>query len=313
MSAFDGSAARRLTARDVWDQWYRLWAPDLSPRTERRYRHELTRWERLSDNPPLAEISTRTYQEFRAASSQKGHSAGTTEGTLRFVRQIMRCAMAHGAIAVMPDRGRARKIQAPQPHPPSIEELDKLFRACGVARWPRLHVPPKTFWRSWMAVDLWTGLRREDSFWRLSLDHVSDPDDAILFRANKSKVPHPYPLNDIIRRHIRAMVPTFSHKPGRLIFGPSKSPHLIQRELDRIADAACVRRVTPQSFRQAAINIWTIADPRAGEIIHGCGIPRVLAHYLDRLQILRHAAGKVVVPVAMTEFDDNRRQGMLFE
>lgn len=310
--AFDGTGARRLTARAVYDSLYQTWSPDLSPRTAKRYRHELSRWEKLSGDVPLSEITTVTYQEFRAASSRVGHSAGTTESTLRFIRQLMRCAHAHGAVAVMPDRGRARRIDPPQPHPPSIEELDKLFRNCGVARWPRMHVPTKTFWRSWMAIGLWTAMRREDLTWRLALEHIDFSENLILFRASKSKAPHPFPLNEVINRHIRAMLPA-QQSPTRKLFGPSRSPHLIQRELDRIANAAHVRRVTPKSFRQAGVNAWTLADPRAGEIIHGCGIPRVLSHYLDRLQILRHAAGNVVVPAAMAEFDDGKRQGRLWD
>lgn len=312
MSAFDGTGARRLTARDCFNSLYQMWAVDLAPRTSRRYRHELNRWEALTDNPPLADVTTAVYQQFRAASSQAGHAAGTTESTLRFIRQLMRCAMAHGAVTVMPDRGRPRRIEAPQPHPPSVEELDKLFRACGVARWPRLHVPSKLFWRSWMAVALWTALRREDIFWRLQLQHINFSENVILFRSGKVKAPHPFPLCPVIVRHIRAMIPAFPVPQTRVLFGPSRSPHLIQRELDRIADAAEVRRVTPQSFRQAGINAWTLSDPRAGEIIHGCGIPRVLSHYLDRLQILRHAAENVVVPTAMCEFGDSKRQGILF-
>lgn len=312
MSAFDGTGARRLTARDVFDTLYHQWATDLSPRTERRYRHELNRWEKLTGNPPLAEITTRDYQSFRASSSQSGHAAGTTESTLRFIRQLLRCAMANGVVNVMPDRGRARRIEAPQPHPPSLDELDKLLRHCGVARWPRLHVPAKVFWRSLISVALWTALRREDLFWRLKLEHIDFAENLILFRASKSKAPHPFPLHPVVVRHIKAMIPAFPHNRSRPLFGPSRSPHLIQRELDRIADAAEVRRITPQNFRQSGINLWTMADPRAGEVIHGCGIPRVLAHYLDRLQILRNAAGNVVVPKAMTEFDEGRRQGTLF-
>jgi len=311
--AFDGTAARRLNARTCFDTLYKLWAPDLAPRTERRYRHELNRWEKLTNDPPLSEISTTLYQQFRASSSQLGHAAGTTESTLRFIRQLMRCALAHGAINVIPDRGRARRIDAPQPHPPSIDELDRMFRVCEVARWPRLHVPTKIFWRSWMAVALWTALRREDIFWRLALEHIDFKESRILFRAHKSSVPHTFPLNEIVTRHIRAMVPTFSHNTRRVLFNPSRSPHLIQRELDRMADAAEVRRITPQNFRQAGINMWTIADPRAGEVIHGVGIPRVLSHYLDRLQILKNAADNVIVPASMTEFGSGRRQGTLFD
>lgn len=310
--SFDGTGALRLTARDVFQTLYKQWAPDIAPRTERRYRHELNRWEKLSNNPPLADITTRHYQEFRAASSQAGHAPGTTESTLQFIRQLMRCAMAHGAIAVMPDRGRPRRRMAPQPHPPTVAEMDAVFRHCGVARWPKLHVPPKTFWRSMLAVGIWTALRREDLLWRLAFEHVVFAENVILFRASKSKAPHPFPINDVVVRHIKAMAPTFPYPPSRRIFAPSRSPHLVQRELDRICEAARVRRITPQCLRQFGITAWTMADPRAGDIIHGSGIPRILSHYMDRLQILRHAAEKVTVPAAMTEFDDGKRQKTLF-
>lgn len=310
--AFDGTAARRLTARDVYEQYYRLWAPELAARTARRYRHELNRWEALAGDVPLTEVSTGVYQRFRAESSRRGHSASTTESTLRFLRSLIRCAHAFGLVAVIPDRGRARRVEPPHPNPPSVDEVDALMRHCGVATWPRLHVTPKTFWRSWMAVGFWTALRREDLTWNLKLEHCDLDAHMIVFTASKTKTPHPFPLNPIVERHIREMIPAFHVPKSRPLFGPSRSPHLMQRELDKIADAARIRRVTPKSFRQASINAWTMADPRAGEIIHGCGIPRVLSHYLDRLQLLRHAADNVVVPLAMTEFTDGHRQGTLF-
>lgn len=309
--AFDGTAARRLTARQIYERFYTSWSPDLSARTERKYRHELNRWEKLSGDPPLADITTITYQEFRAASSACGQAAGTTETTLRLIRQLMRCAHAHGLVSVIPDRGRARRIHAPQPDPPSVEEIDALMRHTGVARWPKLHVPCKLFWRSWIAIAYWTALRREDLTWRLAFEHVRYDEDVILFRAKKTGRAHPFPMNQVVARHIRSMAP-LHYAPTRKVFGPSRSPHLIQRELDRIALAARVRRVTPKCFRQAGINAWTCADPRAGEIIHGCGIPRVLSHYLDRLQILKHAEPRVIIPATMADFEEGRRQGTLF-
>lgn len=308
---YDGTGARRLTASGVYETLYKSWATDLAPRTERRYRYEITRWTKLTGDPPITEITTATYQEFRSKSAQKGHAAESTESTLRFIRQILRCAKAHGAITVMPDRGRPRRIKAPEPHPPSLDELNRFIRALHVSQWPRTHVPPATFWRSFVCIDLWTGMRREDAFWRFAWEHVRD--DRIEFRAGKTGKSHAWPLTPLVERHLQMIRPTFQAPPGRLVFNPGKSTHSLQRELERICDAAEIRPLTIKSFRQAAVTLWSQANPRAGEILHGVGMPRVLQHYLDQFAILRSVADQVQMPSALEDPPENRRQGTLFD
>lgn len=307
---FDGTGARRLTAVVAYEKLYSKWATDLSPRTKKRYRYELERWSRLTGDPPIAEIGTSTFQEFRAASAEKGHKPATTESTLRVIRSVLRCAMAHGAIRTMPDRGRPRRIQAPEPHPPSNDELNRFLRSLQGSRWPKTHVPPSVFWRCFVCLDLWTGLRREDAFWKLAWEHVHA--DRIEFRAGKTSKLHAWPMTPLVERHLRMMRPIFKVPKSTPIFNPGKSGHSLQRELERICDAAEIRRLTVKGFRQASVTIWSAADSRAGEIIHGVGMPAVMNHYLDKLAILKAAADAVQMPDALNDEPESRRQGMLF-
>lgn len=305
---FDGTGARRLTAVRVYETLYGQWSTDLSPKTSKRYRYELNRWSRITGDPPVSEITTGTYQSFRAKSAEEGHAPSTTESAIRVVKQMMRCAMAHGAIKVMPDRGRPRRIQAPEPHPPSNDELNRFLRVAHMARWPKTHVSPPTFWRCFACLDLWTGLRREDAFWRFGWEHIHP--EHIEFRAHKTRKLHAWPMRPLIERHLRMMRPVLGKLP--LIFNPGKSPHSMQKEIERLCDAAEIRRMTIKSFRQAAVTIWTKADRRAGEIVHGVGMPRVLNHYLDTLAVLDAVADDVELPDALNDEPESRRQGTLF-
>lgn len=307
---FDGTGARRLTATNAYEKLYGTWATDLSPRTRKRYRYELERWSRLTGDPPIVEIDTGTFQAFRAASAELGHKPATTESTLRVIRAVLRCAMAHGAIRTMPDRGRPRRIAAPEPHPPSLDELDRFLRAVHVSRWPKTHVTPAVFWRCFVCIDLWTGLRREDAFWKLAWEHIHE--DRIEFRAGKTGKLHCWPMTPLVQRHLKLMRHTFKRPASTPIFNPGKSGHSLQRELERICDAAEIRPLTIKSFRQAAVTLWTAADSRAGEILHGVGMPRVMNHYLDKLAILRSAADAVKMPDALDDEPPDKRQGTLW-
>ena len=95
------------------------------------------------------------------------------------------------------------------------------------------------------------------------------------------------------------------------MFGPSRSPHLVTREVAAICEAAHIRRLTPKCLRQYAVTAWSMADARAGELIHGVGVPRVLNHYLDRLAILRAVAEDVELPPTLLD-GPVRRQGELW-
>lgn len=283
------------TLRAVLPLYVAVWNPAISPRTHRKYRHELNRWESLTSNPPVGEITTETFQRFRAASAAAGHKASTTETTLRCVRSLMRCALGNGVIDTMPDRGRARRIQLPEPNPPSVENVDAFLAHVGVARWPKLHVTPAMFWTSVVAVACWTGMRRHDLLWRLKWEHVDFDSMCIVFRASKTGKRHAFPITPMLESHLRYMEPSWDYDESFPVFGPSQSPHFVSRTLREIAEAAGIEAFGMQQLRQFAINQWTTADPEAGRLIHGMNIG-VMKHYIDPLRILRAVADRVVMP-----------------
>lgn len=293
---------RIATASELLDMYAEEWSTEMHPATRRRYRYELGRWARLTGDPPINEIDTQTYQRFRAATIEAGLKPATCESALRVVRSILRMAMAHGLIDRAPDRGRARRISAPQPQPPSPAEVDEFLKAAHYeTRWPRLHVRPRVFWYSVVCVGCWTGLRRWDLLWGLQWRHVDLENHVIRYSASKTDHEHAWPLTPLVERHIEAMRPTFGTDPERLVFGPGLSPHLLQQTMERLCLAAEIRRLTFKMFRQYAVSQWTAANEAAGQLLHGCGLPRVLRHYIDPLVVLSKCADAVVMPSELSK------------
>jgi len=289
-----------MTMRELLHLYVTAWATEIKPSTSRRYRHDLTRWIKFVGNPSVEEITTATFQQFRAASAEAGEAPGTTETTLQTVRALMRCAYGHGIISKMPDRGKARRCPTPEPHPPSVEELDAFLAHVHVAKWPRrIHIPTAVWWTSLICLACFTGLRRADLLWRLAWSDIDLEGKAIRFRANKTGALHSFPITPVVERHLLAIRPQWAFEPSRLVFGPSKSPHIIYREMKRVCEAAGIRTLGLQQCRQYAVTQWSSASGEAGALVHGCGLERVLLHYLDRLTVLERVADQVKLPAAL--------------
>ena len=53
---------------------------------------------------------------------------------------------------------------------------------------------------------------------------------------------------------------------------------------------------SPHGFRRFAVQSWSVAHPEAGRIVHGCGVPRIMRHYVEPLRLLDRHATSVDVP-----------------
>lgn len=107
--------------------------------------------------------------------------------------------------------------------------------------------------------------------------------------ASKTKKTHPLPTSGFLARHLRSLAATDK------LFGSLPEKQL-RRELQRIAAAAGVPYVPPHGFRRFAITQWSLANDLAGRIIHGEGLSRVMAHYVQPQSILDKWAPQVEVP-----------------
>lgn len=267
-------------------------SPELSDASIQRHAFDLKRWHALIPRKDISEITTLDYLDFRRLSAKAGHAPSTTETTIRTVKQILNAAAVMGRLDKVPVSGRSRKISRPTPRPATSEELRRLWLiGTAAARWPRNSAfrTPRAFWKGWIMFAYWTGLRLTDLTWRLSRDHIEP--GMIRFRASKTGVEHCIPMRPELWQVINARRPDSGpifqcyHKPSRL-----------REHLARLCEAADIRKLTCKNFRQAAVCAWSMADATAGQLLHGCGLPGVLKHYLDPGQIMLAAAPRVVWP-----------------
>src|SRR5690606_36617777 len=107
---------------------------------------------------------------------------------------------------------------------------------------------------------------------------------------------HIFPMSQIVSDHI------VSVQPGRgVMFGPDHRPQKFRRELEKICKAAETRVYTPHDFRRASITYWSTTESTAGQLIHGCGLEKIMGRYLDPLQVLNAAKSKFPWPIEIRE------------
>lgn len=289
-----GHTTRPTLRRAV--ELYTSTAPDLCASTLRRMGYEVSRWMRLAGDDPVDRIDLPAITRFRAAAVRAELSPRSIESNVATVRLLIRNCRDLGLCESVPSAGRLLRRLAPAPQPATMDELRRLWDAAGAARWPKAaqRMTPCAWWRAWMALGFWTGLRLTDLTWRLALEHCGT--DAIRFRATKTGCLHVYPMTD----HLRRIVRQAGAHSGTLLACP-RSPTRLRNHLHSLCDAACIRRLTPKNLRQASVTEWSKADSLAGEIVHGCGMPSVLRHYIDPLQILTAAAPRVAWPFGEVE------------
>lgn len=277
---------------DAYQAYYWEWSPSLSPASQVRHLHDIKRFASLMGEPSIYELTTRDYQRFRALAVKAKMSFSTIETTLRTIRQTLNATAAAGKLDTVPYKGRGLTVRVKRPQPATLDELAKLWHATIAATWPK-RTPwgkPRDFWRGWLGFAYWTGLRLSDLTWRLHRDDIQP--GLITFQASKTGVEHVWPMTESLWRILNHWRGDGSHS----LFHCARSANLFRKHLRLLCEAAEIRKLTPKRLRQSSVTQWTIADSRAGEIVHGCGMPGVLKHYVDAESILRAAMDRVAWP-----------------
>lgn len=254
--------------------------PRLSAATQRRIRHNVTRWTKYA-GCPVEEASPEAYQQFRQQGLQAGLSPHSIEQTTYDVQLL----------SGVP-RGECLPLPPPDPDVPTVERVGAIYRAAECVRWPGgmpwLRCAATQWWRSWLVVVGFCGLRLGDTF-RVTAEQFRSG----RYHASKPDKWHPFPSTGFLAGHVRAL----GVETGPL-FGGTKSYKQIRGELARMAKTAGVEYVTPHGFRRFAVTQWMLTSPVAGQIIHGCGLPkRVLSHYVQTGAILNRYAMDVTIPL----------------
>lgn len=272
---------------------YGEWSPMLSAASRKRHIHDIRRFTSLMGEVSIFEIDTLAYQRFRALAVQSGMSPATCETTLRTIRQTLNACASMGKLDRVPYKGRGLPVRIHKPQPATLEELRKLWDASIAATWPK-RTPwgkPARFWRAWLAFGYFTGLRLTDLTWKLARTHIEP--GRIQFQASKTGAEHVWPMTENLWRVLNWRR---DQNDGKALFHCALSTNHLRKHLRFLCEAAEIRRLTPKRLRQSSVTQWTIADTRAGEYVHGVGLPGVLRHYIDPEAVLRAALPRLCWP-----------------
>lgn len=263
----------------------------------RRYRCELRRWEKVVGIVPIEAITIATFDLFRQRCQQDGLRNGTIESTVKIAKAVLKFCRDRGWLSKLPYFGKPLPVASPSPEPITVAELDAMYRACEVATMNgRGSLSPREWWQAWLVIGYWTGLRVTDLTTHLDWKHILA--DRIQFQASKTGSQHIYPLCEPV---LRALDTMRKAPVDGAIFGGKFFWHE-RHQLKLICKAAGVRQtIGPKNLRQASVTSWLTADHTAGTLIHGCGLPGVLHHYVGVLRTLSEAAPKFPWPQSMLE------------
>lgn len=279
---------RRVTLLDLLPR-YAAWA-SIEASTKKRYASEVRRWYRCHPGMDYRDITTDHFLIFREWGRGAELEPSSIESTVRVVKAMLRFCRDTQGLAVVPSTGKPLKIPAPQPKSVTLSDMDALYEAAAYARWPIGEVKPRIWWRSYLTIAWYTGLRERDLASGLGPECFLS--DHLLYEAAKTKKLHVFPYHP---RVWRAKTDMACATP---LFG-GHSPAKIRAELASLCDLAGIDRITPKRLRVASATQWSIASQVAGALVQGSAIRGVMRSYLDVLEILREASTRFAFPKSM--------------
>lgn len=306
-----------LTLRTFAHHCYFPSHPHLADASRLSIKYALNRWEEATENPVVQAITAADlYAIVQSCSALSPHTA---RGYLSWIKVLIRHAHDLELIDKLPKFPRVRCRTKLKPTP-TMEDAGRMFAVAHEAglSWPTFE-PPAQFWRRWIVVSYFTGLRLADMMFNLTSDCVKP--DALIHEAQKTGKLLAVPLCPILAGAVTyasaTAVPSGATiadpaecaASAKRIFPVSNSPHLIRRELRKLSEAAETSvRVTPHGLRRLSITEWSAASETAGRLIHGCGVSGVMASYLNVLRPLERARPMLAVPEEFTRGVDRQKR-----
>lgn len=287
------------TLRVVYDQHYSQVGASRS--TLANHRALLNRWERLTSNPDVREITHRSFEDYRAASIGAGLRPDSIESGVRFVRTVLNLAVRVGLREAMPWGGKRLRGRQEPKRVPSLADLGSLYEHVEAATWPR-GLDRERFWKAFLVVALWTSARLGDLL-RIRWDGITE--DAVSFVAGKTLKSHILPRHPVIDRHLKLV----ENWDVVRVLPVGKSNKQLLRAFHEMSRAAETHPITPQAIRRLGVTCWQRARWGCGEIVQGSALQNSARYYVDVPPILRDAASAFRFPDQMLlpcELDSQR-------
>lgn len=276
--------------------------PEIAFSTSQKYRYRLSLWRRMNCAQDADQITPEEFAAFRERAIQDGRKASTINATVRDIAALVQRA------GLQVDTGKSLRENIICKHVPENQQISRAYDNASLARWPNcegskterlLRVSNEQFWRSFLIVEYFTGMRLEDLH---VLKWVNVLDSYIEIEAKKTGKLHQWPMHPVLRQHLEPLRAIGADT----VFGMPKFPfNRIRRELLRIGGIG----VNPQALRRASITTWTEMNDTCRAIVHGSGLG-VTVRYVDQLRILKKHYMRFPFPVSSLPADlrDSRLQ-----
>jgi len=302
------------TLRTFYDDYYKpTRLSDASPQTVDSYETTVTRWELLTGDPPLAEITVETLAKFKTClQKMRGEKRGTRLSPnsirrhLRHLQAIIDKAGPPGhrnrdAAGIIPQAPwiKPPREELPPPRIVSAEHVDWCYQAAIAMERPLIPgAKPAAWWRALLVVAWNTGLRRRTLF-QMPMTAVQWNDRRLVLQPQrlKSNRFEIVPLNTVALEHLRKI-----RGPRELVFEWPFDLHIFHGDFHRLQDEAGIPR--NQHFglhnirKTLATMLWE-QSPGAAQLALGHASNGVTQrHYVSGFGIVSRALEQIPQPAA---------------
>lgn len=208
---------------------------------------------------------------------------------------------------------------APNPQPPAVSELGKLYSVADQAQWPTKWTQQERtwWWQGFVCLAYHWPLRNGDIF-RLTTANLFDkPGEQFprveCKRGRKTGALYAYPITETCRRHLANLLriktdPSGQPACGSLFMVKPGSVRFVRRELKRLCKIAGIPEQTPKKIRSASLTAYECLDENCGQLAHhGISALGVRAHYVPMIRKLSRHMPNFDVPEEMLDPNERRR------
>ncbi len=297
------------TIRDVLSEFLRL-AGDLPSAGKLRYR--VNCWCRHAT--AMLPITTEYVATFQKAATEKALSPVTINDTVADIVFLLQKTGQPFPAAV-----KRLDEPAPNPQPPAVSELGKLYAVCEQAAWPTKWTQQERtwWWQAFVVLAYHWPLRNGDIF-RLTTANIFDkPGEQFprveLARGRKTGALYAYPITNTVRRNLANLLrittdPSGKPACGSLFMVKPGSVRFVRSELKRLSTIAGIGELTPKKIRSASLTAYECLDENCGALAHhGISSLGVRQHYVPMIRKLSRHIANFDVPEEMLDPNELRR------
>jgi integrase len=252
--------------------------------------YQFSTWERLTPDPVIGEVTTKTLVKFQLKALKHGLAPETIETTINAVYAVLRAGLDSA-----PKRPKRLTGQPTKSSRLSMAEFNQFLLSLpeGIKGTRGRDLD---WWLGWWGLLYFTAFRLADG---LAVQREQIGSDGIEVRQTKTGGLVRIPLHGVCKR----LLANTGESSGKVFHVSRKT---LYRVTERVCKVAGIAALTPQMVRVLAARQYERAHPGSGRLILGRGFPGADRYYFDAGEILQSASEKLDVPDALMTPEEKR-------